>query len=72
MDAFIQIIESMPPSVFRLKGIVNIGVGRSVLVQYVCGHYDISNFQNPNVTERFIVIIGHELESTTQQLGALC
>jgi len=72
MDAFIKIIESMPPSVFRLKGIVNIGVGQSVLVQYVCGHYDISNFQNPNVTERFIVIIGHELESTTQQLGALC
>jgi G3E family GTPase len=71
MDDFIMIVESMPPSVFRLKGIVSIGAGQAVLVQYVCGHYDISNFQNPNVTERFIVIIGHELESTTQQFKAL-
>jgi G3E family GTPase len=71
MDAFIKIVESMPPSVFRLKGIVNLGAGQAVLVQYVCGHYDISNFQNPNVTERFIVIIGHDLESTTQQFKAM-
>jgi len=71
IDAFIKIVEAMPPSVFRLKGIVNIGLGQAVLVQYVCGHYDISNFQNPNVTDRFIVIIGHELSSTSQKFEAL-
>ena len=71
MDAFIKIVESMPPSVFRLKGLVNISAGQTVLVQYVCGHYDISNFQNPNVTDRFIVIIGHELEATAQQFKTL-
>jgi G3E family GTPase len=71
IDAFIKVVESMPPSVFRLKGIVNLGAGQAVLVQYVCGHYDISNFQNPNVTDRFIVIIGHELESTAQQFKAI-
>lgn len=71
MEAFIKIIESMPPSVFRLKGIVNLGAGQAVLVQYVCGHYDISNFQNPNVSDRFIVIIGHELELTARQFEAI-
>ena len=71
IEAFIKVIESMPPSVFRLKGIVNLGAGQAVLVQYVCGHYDISNFQNPNVTDRFIVIIGHELAPTARQFEAI-
>jgi G3E family GTPase len=71
MESFIDVIESMPPSVFRLKGIVNLGAGKAVLVQYVCGHYDISNFQNPNVADRFIVIIGHELETTALKFKAI-
>ncbi|XQW83843.1 CobW family GTP-binding protein [Thalassotalea piscium] len=71
MDDFINVVESMPPSVFRLKGIVSLGAGQAVLVQYVCGHYDISNFQNPNITDRFIVIIGHELDQTAQKFQAM-
>jgi hypothetical protein len=61
----------MPPSVFCLKGIVSLGAGQVILVQYVCGHYDILNFQTPNVTEQFIVIIGHELESIAEKFKAM-
>lgn len=71
MDSLVQALETLPSSVFRLKGIVDLGSGQAVLVQYVCGHYDVSNFLNPNVSDRFLIIIGNNLGSTTRKLESL-
>lgn len=68
---FIEIMEHVPPNVFRIKGVVDL-VGRGpTLVQFVGGRFNLSEFQNPNVTERFLVLIGHELDTVVEGIRSL-
>lgn len=57
----VTVLEGIPASVFRIKGIVDL-VGRGpTLVQFVGGRFNLSEYQNPNVTDRFLVLIGQNL-----------
>jgi len=61
-DAFIEKLENMPPAVFRIKGIVDFsGMDTSMLVQFVGGRYELSEYNNPNFNERFLTVIGQNL-----------
>jgi G3E family GTPase len=54
--------QSMPHTVFRVKGIVDLENSEMPkLVQYVGGRYEFSEFTNPNVSERFLIFIGQDL-----------
>ena len=56
---FLRAVEGLPPSVLRAKGIVDLcDPDQTVLFQYVAGRYDLSEFNNPRVTDRFLVFIG--------------
>ena len=74
-NQMLEALERIPPSVFRIKGIVDL-VGRGpTLVQFVGGRFSLSEFQNPNVTDRFLVLIGKDLtpvKSSFQQFNKEC
>ncbi|MGA7143176.1 MAG: GTP-binding protein [Desulfobacterales bacterium] len=62
-ELFINGIKSMPPAVFRIKGVVDLaGAGKPVLFQYVGGRFEFSEFNNPNVQDRFLIFIGQDLQ----------
>lgn len=53
----------IPAEVFRVKGIVDLTQSQTpVVVQYVGGRYELSEFRNPNVSERFLVFIGQGMD----------
>ena len=59
---FMKTIESLPPSVFRMKGVVDFDdTQKATLIQYVAGRYELSEFKNPNLPDRFLVLIGKDL-----------
>jgi len=67
----IDVLENVPPTVFRIKGVVDV-VGRGpTLVQFVGGRFNLSEFQNPNVAERFLVLIGHELDIVSDRFRSI-
>ncbi len=66
-----QLLENVPPNVFRIKGVIDL-VGRgATLVQFVGGRFNLSEFQNLKETERFLVLIGHELDATAAAVRSL-
>lgn len=57
-EKFLSVIESLPPNVFRMKGIVEFSdAPQPMLFQYVAGRFELSLFPQPEVTDRFLTII---------------
>lgn len=54
-------LENVPPNVFRIKGVVDLVDRGPTLVQFVGGRFNLTEFQNPNVDDRFLILIGHDL-----------
>jgi G3E family GTPase len=53
----------MTPNVFRIKGVVNLAdTEKPMLFQYVRGRFEFSEFNNPNVRDRFLIFIGQDLQ----------
>ncbi|HBN26892.1 MAG TPA: hypothetical protein DD405_05445 [Desulfobacteraceae bacterium] len=62
-ETFLKTIESLPPNVFRMKGVVNFeNAQEPVLIQYVAGRYELSEFNNSNLPDRFLVLIGQGIQ----------
>ena len=62
-ELFIDGIKSMPPAVFRIKGVIDLADdGKPMLFQYVGGRFEFSEFNNPNVRDRFLIFIGQDLQ----------
>jgi len=66
-----EFLENVPPNVFRIKGVVDLVERGSTLVQFVGGRFNLSEFKNPNVAERFLVLIGHELDPVADTIRSL-
>lgn len=61
--AFEERLKGLPDFIFRLKGIVNFhGADSPSLVQYVGGRYGIVQDECPDVPDRFLVLIGTDME----------
>ncbi len=58
-EEFLRAVEKLPPSVFRVKGILDFSdLPEPALFQYVGGRHQISIFPQPPTDERFLTIIG--------------
>jgi len=70
---FTQAVASLPPSVFRAKGLVDFtDSGETMLFQYVCGRFELSVFPKRGVRERFLTLIGRGSDPCTlDELAAL-
>jgi len=57
-EKFMQAVESLPPTVFRVKGILEFSDSpQPMLFQYVSGRFELSLFPQPAVTDRFLTVI---------------
>jgi hypothetical protein len=64
--AFLKAVITLPSSVFRVKGIIELSAPRqTMLFQYVTGRWDITPFPDTRVQERFLTFVGktHDLNS---------
>ena len=60
---FIDAIKSVPSSVFRIKGIVEFrDEDKPMLFQYVGGRFELSEYNNPKMRDRFLTLIGQNIE----------
>lgn len=58
-QAFIKAITSLPSSIFRVKGLIELSAPRqTALLQYVAGRWDITPFPDPQAEDRFLTFIG--------------
>jgi G3E family GTPase len=65
-ERFIETIQSLPSSIFRIKGVVEfIGGDKTLLFQYVGGRFEFSEFNNPKMPERFLILIGQDFRKGT-------
>ncbi|MEE4265811.1 MAG: GTP-binding protein [Desulfobacteraceae bacterium] len=61
--SFVEAIKTIPRGVFRVKGVIDFtDSDKPLLFQYVGGRYEFSEFNNPNMPERFLVLIGQDLK----------
>jgi G3E family GTPase len=57
-EEFLSAVESLPATVFRVKGIIEFTDSpQPMLFQYVAGRYELSTFSQPAVTDRFLTVI---------------
>jgi len=62
-ELFINKIKSLSPTVFRIKGVLDfVDSETSLLFQYVGGRFEFSEFNNPNMTDRFLILIGQNIQ----------
>jgi G3E family GTPase len=55
---FLSAVESLPPTVFRIKGILEFSDSpHPMLFQYVAGRFELSPFHEPAVADRFLTVI---------------
>jgi len=60
-EKFLSAVDSLPATVFRVKGIVEFTDSPGpMLFQYVAGRFELSLFPQPAVTDRFLTIIAQE------------
>ncbi len=59
-DSLVKTLENLSPSVFRVKGLVELEEEGGVLVQYVSGRYEISIHEG-TIREPFLTVIGRNL-----------
>ena len=58
-QAFLRAVRSLPSSIFRVKGIIELSDPREVLLfQYVAGRYDMSPFSDDRMRDRFLTVVG--------------
>jgi G3E family GTPase len=58
-NAFLAAVAALPPSIFRVKGLIDFTDSeQTLLFQYVAGRYELSVFPHPGVSERFLTVIG--------------
>jgi len=63
---FIETVQSLPRTVFRIKGVVEfINDDIPLLFQYVGGRFEFSEFHNPKLSERFLIFIGQKIPTKT-------
>lgn len=56
---FLNFLNQLPDSIYRAKGVVRIdGYKEPLLMQYVGGHYELTEFQDTTVEPNSIVFIG--------------
>ena len=66
-SSFVEAIKTIPRGVFRVKGVVDFSdTEESQLFQYVGGRYAFSEFNNPNLSDRFLVLIGQDLDNDAE------
>jgi len=70
----VEVIESLPAEVFRLKGIVKLeDSDEPAVVQYVAGRYELSSLGSPFDDESFLVAIGRDMDlSILENLERSC
>ena len=62
-SALIATLDSLPKNIFRIKGVLDIGGNKTPrLLQFVAGRYEMTEFRNQDVTERFLVFIGQNID----------
>jgi G3E family GTPase len=60
---FIKAIKTIPRSIFRIKGVVEFtDADKPLLFQYVGGRFEFSEFNNPRMPDRFLILIGQNIE----------
>ena len=60
---FGEAIKRLPESVYRIKGTIEFQHEKVVhLFQFVNGRSDISEFHNPQYKDRYLIIIGQNLQ----------
>ncbi len=58
-DLFLEVLETLPREIFRIKGIIRFNDhDKPMLLQYVAGRYEISEYNNAGFDESFLIIIG--------------
>ncbi|MFZ0131041.1 MAG: GTP-binding protein [Desulfobacterales bacterium] len=68
-EKFLQVVRSLPPSVFRAKGLLDFeGSDETMLFQCVCGRFDLSVFPKQGIRDRFLTFIGSGDEPNFQHL----
>jgi G3E family GTPase len=61
-ERFIETIQTIPRSVFRIKGVVEFtDAEKPMLLQYVGGRFEFSEFNNPKMPDRFLILIGQDM-----------
>lgn len=61
-DLFLEKIALLSPALFRVKGVIDfLDHATPYLFQYVNGRYEISEFNNPGMGERFLTLIGQNI-----------
>ena len=67
---FLERIASLPPEVFRVKGIIDFSEeGSALLFQYVAGRYEISEYSMSKTNERFLIFIGQNMDEVFSAEG---
>jgi G3E family GTPase len=63
---FLEGIDSVPASIFRIKGIIDMSdPPQTMLFQYVAGRYELSTFINARAPDRFLTVIGRAADPET-------
>jgi len=62
-ELFLQKIRNISKHIFRIKGIVEFkDYDNPMLFQFVAGRYEISEYRNPKFKDRFLILIGQNIE----------
>ena len=68
-EKFIQAVGSLSPSVFRVKGLLDLtDSDKTLLFQYVCGRFELSVFPKQGIRDRFLTFIGRGNEPSIKDL----
>lgn len=64
--SFIKAVKALPPEIFRIKGVISFAEdNKPKLFQYVGGRYEFSEFDNPKMSDRFLILIGQNIKNET-------
>jgi len=62
-EIFFDFLKRLPKSIYRIKGVVNIKEYKvPQLIQYVGGHYEITNFLKKDIEPNTLVFIGYDFK----------
>lgn len=63
-ERFIDAVKAAPRSNFRIKGVVEfVDADKPLLFQYVGGRFEFSEFNHPRMPDRFLILIGQNIET---------
>lgn len=67
-ESLLAYLSNLPPSVFRIKGIIDFRQEDAPsLLQYVAGRCEITPFAHPSFNERFLIVIGRDVEEIARR-----